>query len=101
MGPSAALLTHTLFDALRYLAQTMLLGFAIVGAVFCGGTLVYGAWHRHGRNSARATALDDSVAREAAVGITEIEAFLSTQEEPWPRGPEPLPPDVRRNDDNS
>lgn len=92
MNSRSAQLVHTMLDLLRPLLWTFVTGFAVLGATFYGGPAVY-AWQktlppaRHGR------ADDDLVAKEAATGIADIEAFLAQ------RSPAPRPFEARASED--
>jgi hypothetical protein len=77
-------------NVLRYVLWVTVAGLGLAGVCLCGGFAAYAGWatvgppFRHGRRHAEA-----ALTREAARGITEIEAFLAAQL--GPRGPEQRP----------
>ncbi|WP_146605276.1 hypothetical protein [Jiangella anatolica] len=92
MSYGSAHILHAMFDGLRYVGWLMVCGFAVVGAAFFGGAALVAGWQKAGPPARRR---NDEVAREAAEGIAEIEAFLAGQP-PEAAPPEP-PPAPRRN----
>lgn len=91
MSYGSAHLMTAMLDGLRYVLWVVVSGFAVVGAAFYGGAGVASVWQKAGPPARRRK---DEVAREAAEGIAEIEAFLAGQE-PGVEPPEP-PPAPRR-----
>ncbi|WP_157574503.1 hypothetical protein [Jiangella muralis] len=91
MSYGSAHLVHAMLDGLRYVLWVVVSGFAVVGAAFYGGSGVAAVWQKSGPPARRR---QDEIAREAAEGIAEIEAFLATQR-PVDEPPEP-PPAPRR-----
>lgn len=91
MSYGSAHLMQAMLDGLRYVLWIVVSGFAVVGAAFYGGAGVAAVWQKAGPPARRRR---DEVAREAAEGIAEIEAFLAAQQ-PSIEPPEP-PPAPRR-----
>ncbi|SDU52518.1 hypothetical protein [Jiangella alkaliphila] len=91
MSYGSAHLMTAMLDGLRYVLWVVVSGFAVVGAAFYGGAGVASVWQKAGPPARRRK---DEVAREAAEGIAEIEAYLAGQE-PGAEPPEP-PPAPRR-----
>lgn len=88
MSYGYAQLVHAVFDAIRNAMWMIVSGFAVIGATFYGGAGLYAYWQKAGTPASRRedTSAGDTrasdkraVAREAAEGIAEIEAFLATE----------------------
>ena len=73
-------LSYALLDLLRYLGWYLMCGLIMAGAWY-GGHSAYAAWRKTGPPSRRGRV---PLAREAARGIGEIEAFLATCAQPRP-----------------
>lgn len=74
--------SYALLDLLRYLAWYLMCGLIMAGTWY-GGHSAYTAWRKTGPPSRRRRV---HVAREAARGIGEIEAYLATCAQPPPTG---------------
>lgn len=90
----SAHLVHAMFDGLRYLMWMTVSGFAVVGAAFYGGSSVHAIWQKAGPPARRRR---DAVAREAEVGIAEIEAFLEARSPGTGPVAEPESPPIQRH----
>ncbi|WP_157987710.1 hypothetical protein [Jiangella endophytica] len=88
MSYGSAHLMHAMLDGLRYVLWVVVSGFAVVGAAFYGGSGVAAVWQKAGPPARRRS---DEIAREAAEGIAEIEAFLAAQQPSEPPEPPPAP----------
>lgn len=96
MSYASVHLMHTMLDALRYVLWVMVSGFAILGATFYGGMGVCAVWQKAGPPARRRRSDAAAIAKEAATGIVEIEAFLAEHSPPPDdaRGHAPEPADA-------
>ncbi|MGH8824115.1 MAG: hypothetical protein ACRDVN_06535 [Jiangellaceae bacterium] len=70
----------SVLNLLRYVLWVMTTGLIAAGSGRCGGYDVYVAWKKAGPPAPRCRyRTDAAVARDAARGIAEIEAFLTAQ----------------------
>lgn len=69
---------YLVLDLLRYLAWALMGGLIAVGTCWYGGYAAYHAWQKTGPPSRRRRAAG-RIAREAARGIIEIEAYLAAR----------------------
>lgn len=79
MSNGIAHLMQSMGELLYQALWTIVAGFAVIGATFYGGPLVYSAWKDVARRHAQKRAAAASIARETAEGIAAIETFLATQ----------------------
>ena len=69
--------TCALVNLLRYLLWSLMSGLIAAGASRCGDYDVYAAWKKAGPPTPRCRFEGRGVARDAALGIAEIEEFLA------------------------